>query len=114
MKDHMKYKDYYGSVHYNDEDEVFYGKVEGIKSLISYEGHDVKTLKDAFQESVDDYLQTCAEQNIIAEKPFKGSFNIRVGDHLHRKAMEYAWAHDTTLNTIAKEAFTEYFDAHAE
>ncbi len=112
MKDHMKYKDYYGSVHYNDEDEVFYGKVEGIKSLISYEGKDVKTLKKSFKDSVEDYIQTCTELSIEIEKPFKGSFNVRVGNRLHRKAMEYAWKNDTNLNTIAKEAFSEYFSSH--
>jgi len=112
MKDHMKYKEYYGTVHYNDDDEVFYGKIEGIRSLVSYEGSDVKSLKQAFQESVDDYLETCAEQSIIPEKSFKGSFNVRVGDQLHRKAMEYAWAHDTNLNTVTKDALSEYFIAH--
>lgn len=112
MKDHMKYKEYYGSVHYNDEDELFYGKIEGIKSLISYEGEDVKSLKKAFEESVEDYLEICKEKSIIPEKPFKGSFNVRVGNKLHRKAMEYAWNHDTNLNTVAKEALTEYFAVH--
>jgi predicted HicB family RNase H-like nuclease len=113
MKDHMKYKEYYGSVHYNDEDELFYGKVESIKSLISYEGSDVKSLKKAFQESVDDYLETCAEQDITPEKPFKGTFNVRVGEKLHRKGMEYAWAHNTNLNTITKEALSEYLATHS-
>lgn len=112
MKDHMKHNDYYGSVHYNDEDELFYGKVEGIRSLISYEGHDVQSLKEAFRDSVDDYLDTCRTENISPEKPFKGSFNVRVGDRLHRKAQEYAWAHDTNINTVAKEALTEYFTSH--
>jgi predicted HicB family RNase H-like nuclease len=112
MRDHMQYKGYYGCVHYNDEDEVFYGKVEGIRSLISYEGGDVHSLKEAFKESIDDYLNICKEKSIEPEKPFKGSFNVRVGNRLHRKAMEYAWAHDTNLNTIAKEAFTEYFELH--
>ena len=112
MKDHMKYKGYDGSVHYNDSDEIFYGKIEGIKSLISYEGCDVKSLKKAFQESVDDYLSSCQEKAIEPEIPFKGSFNIRIGNRLHRKAMEYAWSHNTNLNTVAKDAFTEFFDSH--
>ena len=29
MKDTLKYKDFVGSVHYSDEDEVFFGKIEG-------------------------------------------------------------------------------------
>tara|TARA_B110000305_G_C18789601_1_gene337705 strand:+ start:121 stop:465 length:345 start_codon:yes stop_codon:yes gene_type:complete len=112
MKDHMKHREYYGSVSYNDDDEIFYGKVEGIKSLISYEGLDVNSLKEAFRKGVDDYLTTCQMDNIIPEKSFKGSFNVRVGDHLHRKAQEYAWAHDTNINTITKEALVEFFATH--
>ena len=42
MKNMMTYKDYVGSVHYNDEDRVFYGEVEFIRSLIvtvQFRGH---------------------------------------------------------------------------
>lgn len=112
MKNHMRHKNYFGSVNYNDIDEVFYGKVEGIRSLISYEGIDVKSLKKAFVESLEDYLETCKENNMEAEKPFKGSFNVRVGNKLHRKAQEYAWNNDTNINTIAKEALEAYFQTH--
>ena len=48
MKDMMTYKGYTGSVHYSDDDRVFYGKVEFIRSLISYEGTDVASLHSAF------------------------------------------------------------------
>lgn len=112
MKDHMHYKDYYGSVHYNNEDEVFYGKIEGIRSLISYEATDVKSLKKYFTESIDDYLETCEINNIEPEKAFKGSFNVRVGGKLHREAQEYVWSHNTSLNAIVKNALTEYFEHH--
>ena len=55
MKDMMKYKNYYGSVHYSDEDKLFYGKVEFIRALVSYEGTDVTSLRKSFEEAVDDY-----------------------------------------------------------
>ena len=85
MKDMMKYKNCYGSVHYSDENKVFYGKVEFIRALVSYEGTDVKSLRKSFEEAVDDYLQTCKEQGKEPEQPFKGSFNIRVGSGLHKR-----------------------------
>ena len=52
MRDMMSYKDYLGSVQYSDDDRVFCGKVEYIRSLISYEGTDVDSLRNAFEESV--------------------------------------------------------------
>ncbi|MHC1727840.1 MAG: type II toxin-antitoxin system HicB family antitoxin [Syntrophobacteraceae bacterium] len=98
MKDMMKYKDYYGSVHYSDEDRLFFGKVEFVRALISYEGTDVQSLRQAFEEAVDDYLETCKEEGITIEKPFKGSFNIRVGADLHQRVAMAAAQKGISLN----------------
>ena len=72
MKNMMTYKDYYGSVNFNDDDNLFYGRIEFIKALISYEGTDVTSLRIAFQEAVDDYLKACEESGEKPEKSFKG------------------------------------------
>ncbi|MEN8236477.1 MAG: type II toxin-antitoxin system HicB family antitoxin [Pseudomonadota bacterium] len=108
MKDCMEYEGYYGSVHYSDKDEVFFGKIEFIRSLISYEGTSVRTLKEAFYKAVDDYLEFCEEQGTEPEKAFKGSFNIRVGSDLHREATLYAQSHEMNLNILAKKALQAY------
>ena len=78
MKDTMEYKGYFGSVHYNDDDKALYGELEFISALVSYEGTDVASLRAAFEEAVDDYLEFCKETGKQPEKPFKGSFNLRL------------------------------------
>jgi predicted HicB family RNase H-like nuclease len=110
MKNMMEYKGYLGSVNYNDEDEIFYGKVEYIRSLISYEGHDVESLHASFQESVDDYKQLCREKEIKPEKPFKGSFNVRIGSDLHRKVAIAAIQREMNLNKLVTEALEQYLN----
>ena len=69
MKDTMTYKGYFGSVHYNDDDKIFYGKLEFIRALVSYEGTDVVSLRTAFEEAVDDYLELCEEAGKKPETP---------------------------------------------
>ena len=108
MKDMMTYKDFVGSVHYSDEDRIFYGKVEHIRSLISYEGTDVDSLRQAFEESVDDYLEQCAQEGREPEQPFKGTFNVRTGSDLHRRAATYAKEQGINLNNLVKEALEKY------
>ena len=71
MKDVIKYKEYLGTVHYSAEDEVFYGKIEGVDDLVSFEGSDVKELKGAFQEAVDDYISLCETTGKEIEKTYK-------------------------------------------
>jgi len=110
MKNMMEHRGYLGSVHYSDEDRVFYGKVEYIRSLISYEGTDVDSLRNAFEEAVDDYLNHCAETDQTPEQPFKGSFNIRPGTELHRRAVLYAKEKNMTLNDLVKEAIHRYLE----
>lgn len=59
----MKYKGYTGSVEFSAKDGVFYGKVQGISSLISYEGATMSELEADFHESVDHYLAVCQEES---------------------------------------------------
>lgn len=54
--DLISYKNYNGTVEYSEEDECLFGKVIGIKSLISYEGSSIHELKQDFQRAVDEYL----------------------------------------------------------
>jgi len=100
MKDMMKYKEYYGSVHYSDEDRVFFGKIEFIRALVSYEGTDVESLRRAFEAAVDDYLDTCKEQGSEPEKPFKGTFNVRIGPELHQRVAVAAAHQGVSLNSF--------------
>ena len=55
----MEYKGYIGSVEVSEEDGVFFGKVQGIRSLISYEGESYNDLRDDFHNAVEDYLAMC-------------------------------------------------------
>lgn len=107
MSDVMTYKGYIGSVHYSEEDEVFHGKLEAINDLIMFEGTSVRELKKAFHEAVDDYLETCKEMGREPQKPFKGSFNVRIPSELHRKAVKKAALMGMSLNQLVQKALEE-------
>jgi len=107
MSDVMTYKGYLGTVRYNEEDEVFHGKIEAINDLIMFEGKSVKELKKAFHEAVDDYLETCREMGREPQKPFKGSFNVRISSDLHKEAVEKATREGVSLNQFVQKAIEE-------
>jgi predicted HicB family RNase H-like nuclease len=52
----------------------FFGKVEGINDLITFEGDSVKELKNAFHYVIDEHIRDCEIENIPMEKSYKGSF----------------------------------------
>jgi predicted HicB family RNase H-like nuclease len=100
----MNYKGYTGSVEFSEMDAVFHGKVAGIKSMISFEGDSVSSIIEDFHNAVDEYLAFCSESGKQPEKPFKGSFNIRIGDELHRKAALAASERGISLNAFVEDA----------
>jgi predicted HicB family RNase H-like nuclease len=109
MKDLMHYKDYYGSVHFDEEEMIFHGKIEFIRALVSYEGTDARTLKKSFEEAVDDYLEICKIKSIEPEKSLKGSLNIRIGSELHRKVAIAAQQKHISINKLITETLSHVF-----
>ena len=70
MSNMMQHKGNVGSVEYSAEDKTFFGKLDGIRDLVSFEGSDVDSLETSFKEAVDDYLELCKSENRQPEKPF--------------------------------------------
>ena len=97
MKNTMEYKGYIGSVEFSEEDCILYGKVMGIRSLISYEGETAKELLEDFHGAVDDYLTLCKENGIVPETAYKGSFNVRISPDLHKRLVLYTTAHEMSV-----------------
>ena len=102
--DLLTYKGFIGSVHFSAEDEVFFGKVEGINDLITFEGDSVTELKRAFHYVVDEHIKDCAKENVPVEKSYKGSFNLRLTPDLHRRAAIAAKSQGSTLNAFVRES----------
>ena len=105
--DVLTYKGFIGSVRFSAQDDVFFGKIEGINDLITFEGNSVKELKDAFCYVVDAHIRDCENEIIPVEKSYKGSFNLRLTPELHRKASIAAKTHGSTLNSFVRKAIEE-------
>lgn len=104
MSSFINYRDYTGSVEFSEEDRIFHGKVIGIKDMISFEGDSVETLINDFHNAVDEYLEFCSKNGKEPEKPFKGSFNVRIQPELHRKAALAASERGLSLNAFVEDA----------
>ena len=104
MKDTLKYKGFIGSVHFNAEDEIFHGKIEGIDDLVTFEGECVQDLIKAFHDETDDYIVLCKKLSKEPQKSYKGSLNIRVSPDVHRKAAEKAALLGISLNQLIQKA----------
>ncbi|ATW93631.1 type II toxin-antitoxin system HicB family antitoxin [Enterobacter hormaechei] len=107
MNKMLKYKNYCGSVETSLDDMVLHGKIECIADVVTYEADSLPALKRAFEEAVDDYLETCSAIGKQPEKAMSGTFNVRVGENLHKDAYLSAKNQGLNLNEFVKKAIEE-------
>ncbi len=109
--DTLVYKGYVGTVKFSATDEVFWGKIEHINDLITFESDDAHKLKKVFEEAVDDYLKYCTKKNVSPDKPFKGSFNIRLTPNIHKmvylKAQEKGISLNKYIENVIEKSLTK-------
>lgn len=95
----MEYKGYLaGPIDFDAEDGTFSGTVAGLRDVIHFEGTNAKELTRAFRQSIDTYLEFCAERGIKPDRPFNGKILLRTEPELHRKAALRAAAEGLSLS----------------
>lgn len=100
----MNFQGYTARVEYDERDDIFVGRVLGLRSIISFHGKTVAELRREFAAAVKDYLADCEEQGVSPEKPASGKLLIRVPPEVHSRALVKAQAMGKSLNQWATEA----------
>ncbi|KAB8335373.1 type II toxin-antitoxin system HicB family antitoxin [Scytonema tolypothrichoides VB-61278] len=81
----FQYKGYTGEIEIDIESEMLVGRVIDIKDVVSFRGKTVEETRQAFEESVDDYLEFCTQLGEEPDKPFSGKLPFRTSGEHHRK-----------------------------
>lgn len=103
----LEYKGYIGSVTFDDEAGILHGSVVNTRDVITFQGESVAEVRQAFRESVEDYVAFCAELGEEPEKPMSGKFNVRIAPLLHAHAVAMARSQDISLNTLVEQAIAQ-------
>ena len=107
----LEYNNYLGTVEFSLESNVFHGKVIGIDGLISYEGHDLDSLRQDFEVAIDEYLSMCNDEKIEPQKPYFSHLNVKISLALHRNLAAFSSRHNKTLSETVEEALVGYITA---
>lgn len=100
----MTYKGYTARIEYSDEDECFVGHMAGIADIVGFHAETVSELRAAFEEAVEDYIESCERIGRSPQKPYSGKLMLRVSPDLHAKASLAAHISGKSLNQWASEA----------
>ena len=101
----MTYKGYAARIEYSDEDECFVGHIAAIDDVVGFHGESVRELRQAFEEAVDDYLETCRKLNRSPQKSYSGNLMLRVPPETHAAVATAAEVSGKSINQWAIETF---------
>lgn len=107
----MHYNGYTAKIDFDERDNIFVGRLLGMRTMISFHGETVSKLRKAFEVAVDEFLADCKEQGVKPEKPASGKLMLRVSPAVHGAALIAAQASGKSLNQWASEVLQEA--AHA-
>ena len=99
----MKYKNYEATVKFDEDVEIFYGEVINVRDVITFQGNSVTELKQAFEDSVEDYLEFCRERGEEPNQPFSGQIVVQISPELHRQLDRKAKHSGKSLNSLVEE-----------
>jgi len=103
----MIHKGYAARIEYSEEDGCFVGHIIGIRDIVGFHGDSVAELRAAFEEAVDDYLETCQRIGKGPNKPYSGKLMLRVPPEVHAAVATAAEASGKSINQWAAETLSK-------
>ncbi len=99
----MSYKGYTARIEFDDRDNLFVGRVLGVKAIIGFHGETVAELHTDFEAAIDFMIEECRARGEVPEKPASGQLMLRVPPSVHAAALVAAQAAGKSLNQWATE-----------
>jgi len=110
----LVYMGYAARIEFDADDEIFTGKIAGIRDIVGFHAETVADLKAAFHEAVEDYVETCKKVGKEPQKPYSGNLMLRVDPQVHSKVAIAAELAGKSLNEWGEEALSKAADDCAE
>jgi len=110
----MIYKGYAARIDYSDDDGCFVGHLAGINDVVGFHGKSVAELRAAFEEAVDDYLQTCEKLNRAPQKPYSGNLMLRIPPEVHAAIAIAAEVSGKSINQWATDMFADALQSNPQ
>ena len=108
----MTYKGYFAKINFDERDNIFWGKVVGIKDSITFEGETVDQLTADFHNAIDHYPADCKNEGRTPEKPYSGKLTLRVSPVILAEIAAAAASAGNSLNKWVADTLNQVVHSH--
>ena len=110
----MIHRGYAARIDYSDDDGCFIGHIAGISDVVGFHGESVADLRAAFEEAVDDYLETCEKLNRSPQKPYSGNLMLRLSPEVHAAIAMAAEVSGKSINQWTAETLADVLETNPQ
>ncbi|PIE71583.1 MAG: toxin-antitoxin system HicB family antitoxin [Deltaproteobacteria bacterium] len=98
MKNTLTYKGYTARIAFDPDDNIFFGRVVGLKDMIGFHGETVSEMIDDFHNAIHHYLAGCEARGERPQKPYSGKLTLRMSPDTHAELAAAAADTGKSLN----------------
>ena len=84
----------------------------GISDIVGFHGAAVSELRTAFEEAVNDYLETCKKTSKQPQKPYSGKLMLRIPPKVHAAVAIAAEVSGKSINQWAADMLDKAAHSH--
>ncbi len=103
----MEIDGYKAKIEYDPDLDLFRGEILGLNGSADFYGRSPASLRKEFRNSLNVFLEVCAEQGIEPTKEFSGKFNLRIPPRLHGEISARAAAANKSINQWVADVLEE-------
>ena len=100
----MTHDGYVANVELDEEAGLFHGEVINTRDVLTFQGRTLEDLKEAFADTIADYVDWCRDRGKEPERPYSGHFTVRVSPELHRRIAAAAARDGKSVNAFVASA----------
>ncbi len=104
----IKHRNIYGTIDFDEESKMFFGKLIGINGVVMYEGENAVEFHENFISAVDEYIHFCEEKKIPVMREFKGIFNVRTTPEIHEALNNLSIETGEKINSLVNESLKSF------
>lgn len=103
----MTYRGYTARIEYDDRDDIFFGRVLGVQSIIGFHGTTVDELRQDFENAINFMIEDGLARGEAPEQPAIGEILLHVPLGVHGAVLTAAQASGQTLDQWAAHVLAE-------
>lgn len=103
MNNTLEYKGFRSKIEYSADDNLFVGRLIGIKDIVTFHGETVAELRKEMEGTVDFYIDVCEKSGKQLKKEYSGKVMLRLPNKLHEQIAEAAASAGKSINEWGRD-----------